>query len=58
MGSTVNSRAGILNVSVKSSFEFGFIKEIVIKKGIVGQKEEIEQCVVQNLHKYDRHQPK
>ena len=52
MGSTVNNNSCILEINIKSSPEFGFIQKIILKKGIIGKKTEIDHIVVANLQKF------
>ena len=52
MGSTVNSNTGILEIVIKSSPEFGVINKIIIKKGIIGEKAEMDHFIIANLHKF------
>ena len=53
MGSSVNADYGILNISVISTPEFGKIKKIVIKKGVIGEKKELEYFSILNPKMYD-----
>jgi hypothetical protein len=52
MGSTVPNKTGILELVVKSSPEFGVIKKIIIKKGIIGEKKEMNHLIIRNLQKF------
>jgi hypothetical protein len=53
MGSTIIANKGLLQICAKSSSEFGIIKKIVIKKGIICNKVEMEQFTIQNINTYD-----
>ena len=53
MGSDVNAVNGILNISVISTPEFGKIKKIVIKKGVIGEKKEIDYFSIINPKMYE-----
>ena len=53
MGSVVNAVNGILNISVISTPEFGKIKNIVIKKGVIGERKEIDYFSIMNPKMYE-----
>ena len=53
MGSVVNAVNGILNISVISTPEFGKIKKIVIKKGVIGERKEIDYFSIINPKMYE-----
>jgi len=53
MGSVVNVDYGILNISVISNPEFGKIKNIVIKKGVIGERKEINHFSIMNPKMYE-----
>jgi hypothetical protein len=53
MGSTAIEKEGIIKIQVKSSFEYGKIKNIVLKRGIIGHKKEINQLNINNINKYE-----
>ena len=53
MGSTVYNNKGILKISVKSSPEFGLIKNITIKKGVIGEIRETDHVTLTNLRQFD-----
>ena len=52
MGRTVHNNSGILEINIKSSPEFGVIQQIILKKGIIGKKTEIDHLIVANLQKF------
>ena len=53
MGSVANVDNGILNISIISTSEFGKIKKIVIKKGVIGEKKEIDYFSIINPKMYE-----
>ncbi len=52
MGSTVYKNSGVLEINIKSSPEFGVIKQIILKQGIIGKKTETDHIIVANLQKF------
>jgi len=53
MGSEIITNTGLLKINVQSSLEFGNIKNIVIKKGIIGENMESQSFTIQNINKYN-----
>ena len=53
MGSTIHSKYGSLEVNILSTPEFGRIKNVVIKKGIIGDKREKDYFTIINPKKYE-----
>ena len=53
MGSTVDNNAGVLELIIKSSPEFGIIENIIIKKGIIGEKVEVDHFIISNLKEFN-----
>ena len=53
MGSTIRVNKGSLNISIVSTPEFGQIKKLIVKKGIIGSSTEIDDFTVINQKKYD-----
>ena len=52
-GSTILSDNGLININIISTPEFGMIKKMVIKKGILGQNNEIDCFSIINSEKYE-----
>jgi hypothetical protein len=53
MGSTILANNGHINVHIISTPEFGKIKKLVIKKGILGQNSETDCFAIINPEKYE-----
>ena len=53
MGSTSKNTAGLLQIHIKSSPEFGKIQKVRILKGIIGHKKEVVFITVNNLQKFN-----
>ena len=49
----INVDNGILDISIISTPEFGKIKKIVIKKGVIGEKKEIDYYSIINPKMYE-----
>ena len=52
MGSTILTNNGTLNIYILSTPEFGQIKKMVVKKGIIGSKKEEDCFTIINTNKY------
>jgi len=52
MGSAVRSNYGIITVSIISTPEFGMIKKMIIKKGVVGENKELDCFTIMNPREY------
>ena len=52
-GSTILTNTGSLNVYILSTPEFGQIKRMVLKKGIIGSKKEEDYFTIINPKKYE-----
>ena len=53
MGSTILANNGLINIYIISTPEFGKIKNIVLKKGILGHNCEIDCFTIINPDKYE-----
>ena len=53
MGDRISSNEGTININVISSPEFGYIKDITLIKGIIGEKNEEQIVILKNLNKYE-----
>ena len=52
-GNTIHGNRGSLNIHIISTPEFGYIKKITVKKGIIGSKAEINYFTVKNQRIYE-----
>ena len=53
MGSTIQTNNGLINIYIISTPEYGKIKKMVIKKGILGHNSEIDCFATINPEKYE-----
>ena len=53
MGSTIPANNGSLNIYILSTPEFGQIKQMVVKKGIIGDNNEVDCFSIIKPEKYE-----